>query len=210
MNRAIRLCLQGNIMASTLNKPRPTAQIENNGLSPSSHEPDFNKTIQESKDAIQNAELKDVKKGPGRPRKSVQGVAQTPTSGPSGIPMAQPPPDVSVYLVVPIQAISKIPAAKHNIPELAFTEEEALACAKALDQCVRAFIPDLNTMSPKTAAILSLSLTLGTIGFTKYSIYSAEIAKRQPKPEIIPEPTEKPKEKPANISVGEYFNSINN
>lgn len=164
---------------------------------------DFQKTIEESKAAIQNEKQKVVKKGRGRPRKS--GDAPTPqtNTSPQQSPGLSPaaPPDLKQYLVPPMIAISKIPATKHQIPELALSQDEAEACAIALNQCLQAFIPDVNTMSPKTAAIVSLALTVGTIGFQKYSIYQDKKPKVQK-----PEPTVQEKNAAApTVSHEDYF-----
>lgn len=148
---------------------------------------DFQKTIEESKQTIQNEKQKEVKKGRGRPRKSgdtgpaVVGTSQAPPQNNGLSPQST---DLSPYIVVPLQALSGIPAKKHNIPELALNAEEAKACAEALNQMFNVFVPNINQMSPKTAAVLGAFMVFGSIGFTKYQIYSevqdARAAARRP------------------------------
>lgn len=154
---------------------------------------DFSKVVEESKMKIHEAGLQETKKrGRGRPPKAssqapISSSAAQSTSGLSGPTMAtntMPPPDISPYLVDPLIAISKIPAKNYGIEDLALSREEASMCATALNECLKAFVPDLGTMDPKTAAILGLFVTVGSIGFTKYQIYLEK------KPRIqAPEPT---------------------
>jgi polysaccharide pyruvyl transferase WcaK-like protein len=77
----------------------------------------------------------------------------------------QPAPDISKYIKNPIQFVSKIPAAKYQIPELAFSDEEAMACAESINGILQAFVPDQNAMDPKTASVLSLGMVVGYISF---------------------------------------------
>jgi len=146
---------------------------------------DFQKTIEESKQTIQNEKQKEVKKGRGRPRKSGDpGPAVQATAPPQNQGLSTQSTDLSPYIVVPLQALSGIPAKKHNIPELALNAEEAKACAEALNQMFNVFVPNINQMSPKTAAVLGAFMVFGSIGFTKYQIYSevqdARIKARRP------------------------------
>ena len=88
-------------------------------------------------------------------------------------------------------AISKIPASRVGIPELALTADEAQIAAVSINQILEAFVPDVATMSPKTAAVISGAVALGSIGFDKYSIYirvrTAQAAEAAKQPEPVSE-----------------------
>lgn len=131
---------------------------------------DFAKTIEESKIAVQSEKPKETKRGRGRPKKEHSEAPASQATAPVAPPSA--PPDLSPYLATPIQMLSNMPARKHKIPELALTQQEALDCAKALNECFNVFVPNMNEMSPKTAAILSAAMVFGSIGFSKYQIYA--------------------------------------
>lgn len=143
---------------------------------PSQDEAEFKQIIDESKKTIANETQAPVKSKRGRPRKApadsapLTSEANTPQSSPTTHDVA-PPPDLAPFIVQPLIMVSKGPAIKYQIPELALDKEEALACAQALDGLVKAFVPDMNAMSPKTSAVLMVGLTFGTIFVTKYSIY---------------------------------------
>lgn len=163
-------------MESTLKTNQEGASID----------PDFAKTIEESKAIIHEEAQKKVRKGRsdrGKPRTKdpaqVNGASVSPqpnqainTQGPNQ------QTDLSPYLITPIQALSTLPAKKHNIPELSLTSEEAKACAEALNNCFNVFVPNMNQMSPKTAAVMGAFMVFGSIGFTKYQIYSEVMEKR--------------------------------
>ena len=136
---------------------------------------DFAKTIEESKQAVQSEKPKETKRGRGRPKKE---HSEAPRTSEPVAPPAASPPDLTPYLATPIQMISNMPARKHKIPELALTPQEALDCAKALNECFNVFVPNMNEMSPKTAAILSAAMVFGSIGFSKYQIYAEVTAAR--------------------------------
>lgn len=184
-------------------------------VTPVAKDPNFEQAIQESKAAIQAEGLKDVKKRVGRPRKEVPPTPQNNTLH-AAQPGIQSTPDTSKYLAGPLMALSKIPAHNKGIPELALTEDEAMLCAKSIDDLIKAFVPDLNNMSPKTAAIMGCCLTFGSIGFNKYAIYAAELKKREPKPETplempVDKPVQnvdKPELKEPNVGAGEYFRNM--
>lgn len=148
---------------------------------------DFAAIVQESKEKIEGAEKKvpAVKGKRGRPKGSTKrpGVPSDVSSAPVGSETVAsssgaPPPDVSKILIPPIKAISKIPAVKFQIAELAFSEEEATACAESLNAILEAFVPDVEKMSPKTAAVITAGVTFASIGFAKFQIYSNEMEKR--------------------------------
>lgn len=163
-------------------------------LSPENNIPkdvDFEKTILESKAKIHSESQKPVRKGrsdKGRSRKPNEsninqqtGLNQTNINpqNPQINPQQSAPLDLSPYLAIPIEMASKGPARKHGIPELALSSEEALQCAKALNDCFNAFVPNINQMSPKTAAVMGLFTVVGSIGFSKYVVYSEVMEKRQ-------------------------------
>lgn len=140
---------------------------------------DFQKTVAESKAAVQAEGEKKVRKGrsdKGRARKPGDAAPGTPTSQPGtpGVPGQAPTgqTDLSPYIAVPLQALSGIPAKRHGIAELALSPEEAKACAEAINGIFNAFVPNINQMSPKTAAIMGAVMVFGSIGFTKYQIFS--------------------------------------
>lgn len=145
---------------------------------------EFKKVLEESKRNIHEASAeKDRKRGRGRPPKKRDEAPTPSNAGPqiAGQPI-QPAPDVTEYIKNPIMFVSKIPAAKHGIPELAFTEEEAKACAEAINGVLQAFVPDVGAMDPKTASVLSLAMVVGSIGFQKYSILLSKAPQKNDAP----------------------------
>jgi hypothetical protein len=146
----------------------------------------------------------------GRPRK-VRPQESQPSQvagaqNPQPIVATDPAPDISEIIKTPLIALSKIPAHRHGIPELALSSDEAGACAQALNGILQAFVPDQNAMSPKTAAVVMGLLTFGSVGFTKFSIYSAEMEKRAPQKPVVTvqdEIAEIQKQSPVNAS--DYF-----
>lgn len=158
----------------------------------------FKKTIEESKEKIQAADEKILPKrgrgqrGPGRKKLNAkpQASAQSETIQSVNVD-SSPAPSIAPLITPPLLAISKIPASKHNIPELALTPEEAELCANCLNELVQAFVPDLNKMDPKTAAVSGAIMVFGSIFFQKYTIYANEMKKRESekkKEEIQDEP----------------------
>lgn len=143
------------------------------------------------KESAQNIRQADIpKRGPGRPpgtgkhQKAAHGAPQPP---PPKIE-AQPMPDIAEHLIPPLLAVSKIPAVKYSIPELALDSTEAAACAQSLQMVLNAFVPDLATMSPKTAAILAAAVTFGSIGVSKMQIYALTMQARahaEPEPKTV-------------------------
>lgn len=148
---------------------------------------DFREVVAKSKAEIQATKMQNfevVKRGPGRPKgvKNRPKTDQNPTistqnQGQNEVPAA-PMPDLSPFFEAPLIAVSKIPAAKYDIPELALSKDEAGACAIALNQVLNAFAPNMAAMSPQTAAIIGALSTFGSIGFSKYQIYLAKIEER--------------------------------
>lgn len=205
---------KSSVQSTPPSKPVPRDDIHPAGPA---LDPDFAKVVAESKAAIAAEGQKEVRKRgrpPGSTNKPSEGSPQAPQAlGPAA------PPALSVYLKGPLMALSSIPAGRHKIPELALTEEEAVSCAQSLDACLQAFIPDLNNMSPKTAAILGVCLTVGSIGFNKYAIYSGVMEERREKIAVeqaasMPElPKDAPKPEPRvqtpNMDAARYFDQVN-
>lgn len=160
---------------------------QNDFAKPDAAAENFAEMVKESKETLQFGKITDpkIKRRPGRPPGT--GKNQVAAREASGLSLVQPtqqpsvsetapavPLDISGYLAQPLIAISKFPAAKYEIPELALSPEEADMCAKSLNEMLKAFVPDTAKMSPKTAAVLGAAVTFGSIGFQKYAIYSAK------------------------------------
>ncbi len=109
---------------------------------------------------------------------AAQAAQETQKPGQSPESPAVPTPDICLYLIDPIIAMSNIPAARHSIPELALNRTEAEACAHSIQGIIDAFIPDWSKMDPKTAAILSAGLTFGSLAVAKINIYSIKMHER--------------------------------
>lgn len=142
---------------------------------------ELKEAVAESQKIIQSAkpQAPKIKRGRGRPRKdgTIPGAVPTQGSASSVTPPAtQPPPDISKHIATPLIAISKIPAAKFRIPELALSPDEAQSCAEALQGVLNAFVPDVATMNPKTAAVIGALVVFGSIGLQKVQIYNMRIA----------------------------------
>lgn len=185
---------------------------ENNATTENAAPPDeFKQVVEESKQAIQSAEMvpPKVKRGRGRPRKG-DGVGAT-AAGPQHVTAATPSlatpttaPDITNHLIGPLQAVSKIPAANTGIPELALSRDEAELCARSLNEVLSAFAPQ-GQMNPKTAAILGACVTFGSIGFSKYTIY---LEKRAEHALDFEEKKEEPRIEPGTlgtVDAGQYF-----
>ena len=167
------------------------SKIDSKKSVPPAVDPDFKQVVEESKERLHQEEVKAPRKR-GRPRKidgSAPSALENKAPGSkeaSNAPSHQSPaPDITKHLVTPLIAISRIPANHHGIPALALQEDEAKAAAESIQAILNAFVPDMESMSPKTAAVLGAFLVFGSIGFSKYQIYSEEMLKRQPK---IPQP----------------------
>lgn len=158
------------------------SEQENAGASSPAIPTAFEQVIAQSKAAIEeeSAQRTGARRGRGRPPKhrpvstapsqgTTSGAAQPTSSLAPQAPVA-PPPDISKALVLPLIAVSKIPARSYQCDDLVLTEEEAAACADALNNILTAFVPDQNAMSPKTAAVVMGAITFGSIGFSKYLI----------------------------------------
>jgi hypothetical protein len=157
---------------------------------------EFSQVVNESKQAIQETVVEPkVKRGRGRPRKSISAGAapadQPSVASSAAAPGPQAPPDISKHLMGPLILISTIPARRVGIPEIALTPEEAYACASSLNEILVAFAPQ-GQMNPKTAAIMSAAVVFGSVGITKYQIYMeksrAPVEREKQEAEEIPNP----------------------
>lgn len=100
---------------------------------------------------------------------------QSPASG--GVVSASiPMPDTSALLVAPLKIVSRIPARKYQVNELALNDTEALELAQSINQVVQVFFPDLGALSPKAAAAFNFGAVASTLILTKYQIYSEKRA----------------------------------
>lgn len=183
-----------------------------NGKANDSFDLEFKKIVDKSKENIQEASLKnESKRGRGRPKKiRTEEEKKRPEIESTNLVSVQPAPDISEYLKNPLIFISKIPAAKYQIPELAFSDDEASACAASINGILQAFVPDQNAMDPKTASILSLGMVAGSIGFQKYMIYLSHIEKIK---KIDSEKNEAQKENAIiqnqnGSNAADYFNTV--
>lgn len=167
------------------------------------------KSIEESKkelaQTVQSATPAGLKRGPGRPRKNTpndNGVGAVKDAESEQAAASMPPPDISLFIKTPLKMVSKIPATKYQIPELAFTDDEAMDCAQALNGLVNAFVPNMNSMDPKTAAVIGACSVFGSVGFQKYMIYQDKIKERRLEAQKDAEKSEEIK------TPGVPFNSI--
>lgn len=188
------------------NKELPNGKMNEN------ENTEFKKIIQQSKEKISDAHSeKSARRKPGRPKKirpeekTRESIQAMPPGGPQI--NVNPAPDMSEHLKLPIQFISKIPAAKHGIPDLALSDQEALACAQGLNGVLQAFVPNMETMDPKTASILSLGVVIGSIGFQKYMIFMAHKPKNTESEKKEPEIQDEVRNlSPTNSES--YFNTV--
>lgn len=158
-------------------------------------DPEFQKKIEESRATIRRESerrrsgKKKPKRGRGRPRKDpAPTVEKTEVAAPtaaaevvtsSALPEIPNGIDLSKYLVQPAIMISRIPARKVGIPELALTNDEATAFSASLVEFMNAWIPDTSKLSPKAAAAIGLGLTCATIAQAKWEIYDRVQAERR-------------------------------
>lgn len=132
---------------------------------------DFSKVVQESKNRLHAEQNKPLKRGRGRPST----VKPTETnSSPNFSSVGSPTSPVPVQqmnigpmIEGPLKLLSGIPAKKYKCEELTLSDEEAQQCAKAVNDLLNAFIPDMSQMSPKTAAVFSAVMIFGSVGMNK-------------------------------------------
>lgn len=168
---------------------------------------DFSKVVQESKNRLHAEQNKPLKRGRGRPaavKPTETGSSPNfSTAGATTSPSAGPVQQMNIAPIIqePFKMLSTIPAKKYKCDELTLTDEEAAACAKAVNDLLNAFIPDMSQMSPKTAAVFGAVMVFGAVGMNKVIILSnhrekfkeeikaqeAEINK-QPEPNLENEP----------------------
>lgn len=170
------------------------------------HDDEFKKIVEESRQRISQEVLETsptpIKRRPGRPKKVRPDAPPAAASDPSPraeVAAPQAPIDITPMLERPLIALSKIPANRHGIPELALDAQEAKACAESFNALLQAFVPNIGEMSPKTAAVISTCAVVGSITFSKYQIYLEKRA--------TVEPTEEPA--PEDLPAGQIFPTQN-
>lgn len=131
----------------------------------------FEQVVAESHSTINDQMLNNEPKKKRGPYKKRDGSTAAPEKSAAPIVEKQAIGDISGPLKLPLIAISKGPAIKYQIPELAFSDEEASMLAQSISELANAFIPDVNTMNPKVAAVMSFGLVASSIGFSKYMIF---------------------------------------
>jgi hypothetical protein len=156
-------------------KEKPQNQSQTEPVKTNNDELEFKKTIEESKKAILEAQ-EPPKRGPGRPAKQKSQEATMVAQSSTEAVISTPAPDISIFIKTPLIMVSKLPAIKYQIPELALTDDEAQACAESLNNVMQAFVPDIGKMDPKTGAIIGACAVFGSVGFQKWQILSARRA----------------------------------
>jgi hypothetical protein len=78
-----------------------------------------------------------------------------------------------------IETISRIPATRYKSKALVLTKDESMQIATALDQVLNVYLPDLENMDPKTAAILGLTITVSSIFVAKIQAFDDEQTQKQ-------------------------------
>lgn len=101
-------------------------------------------------------------------------------------PLAQPskPAEFFEYTGPFLGMLSQIPAAKLKDKRWALTKEESVQLGKALDPVINVFLPDLEKMDPKTAAILGFAIVAASIYHKK--AVEIELAAAPPVPAASP------------------------
>jgi len=87
--------------------------------------------------------------------------------------------DFSPVLIAPLTILSSIPAKKYDVPQLALDRDEAEALAKSIDKLISVYMPDLEKMSPKSAAWLTFGMTSVSIFTSKVYVYSEVMSERR-------------------------------
>lgn len=175
----------------------------------------FKKITEQSKDRIKAAQEakipREKKRSRGRPPK-IQPEVKTEAKEPAVDASPVPAPSIAPFIKQPLIFLSKIPAHKHKIPELALSNDEADMCAQSLDLILQAFVPDIGKMDPKTAAIVSGLSVFGSIGFQKYMIFRSkrQIVQENLKP-VQPADAQaqaKKSQDDSGVSSSSYFDSV--
>lgn len=177
---------KGKKNATTSNKENPQPKTE--GVS------NFSNIVSQSKERIAGVTVDTSKRRVGRPRKeenqNQNPIPETPRENPvqnNERVEAVEKVDITPYLVLPLKVASLYPANRTEIPELALTDEEALACAQSIQAILDVYTPDIAQADPKQAALIQAFTTFGAIGFGKYMIYLQKkptMKKPEKKPEV--------------------------
>jgi len=178
----------------------------------------FKTKVAESQATIQNTLIQPKrgrgKRGPDKQPRQRLGAEGSSAPASTASNPSQPPqsaPDIAPYLVAPIMTLSKIPAHRLGVAELAFDQNEAGACAYSLNQVLTAFAP-AGQMNPKSAAIFGCVVTFASIGFSKMQIYQTAMEKRNlenprpqaPEPQAV-EPGTHPEKTPGSVLASDHF-----
>lgn len=83
-----------------------------------------------------------------------------------------------------IKSLSRLPATKFKSKALVLTDEESLQIADSFDTVINVYLPDLEKMDPKTAALLGLAVTTTSIFIAKIQAYELEQSQLQIKTEV--------------------------
>lgn len=110
--------------------------------------------------------------------------------------------DLSEILEIPIKGVGAILAQKTQIQEMSFTDDESKALAKATSDILNVIFPDMENLDPREKAILTSSLVILNVGYSKFSIYQAEQLKKikQAQAPAAPQPAPAPA---ANVATFE-------
>lgn len=73
------------------------------------------------------------------------------------------PAEFYTYTAPFLGMLSQLPAHQFKNKAWAFTKDESIEVAKALDPVINEFLPDLEKMDPKTAAILGFAIVTASI-----------------------------------------------
>lgn len=171
----------------------------------------FETKINESINIIENQKSDTLAKKRGRPRKYNKDGTPIGSENQKSDAEKTPTPDLSKFLTAPLIGISKMPAAKYSCPEMALSQDEAIAIAESLNGVLNAFFPNLEDIDPKMMSLFVFGTTCGSIAMSKVMIYQEKQAEKQPKAEVFETKTaETPKENaeapPAGeISPHDYF-----
>lgn len=170
---------------------------------------EFRAKIEESKKNIQKESEQlaspPKKRGPKGPWKNKPAESAT-SESPAHVSKAKTPtPDLTSTLKTPILSLSKIPAIEFKCADLAFTEDEAQACAESLNGVIQAFVPHMDDMDPKTAAVFGACATFGSIGFQKWMIYRAHQATLRSPPPTEVQSENKQAQAQSQVDASDYF-----
>jgi hypothetical protein len=196
-------------------------------IEPTNRLADFQEIVSESRAKIAESQNStEVKLRPkttatgrpvGRPRKHPRPTENVSVSGdgPALSPAVEPKNDYTNLIKIPLVHFSKYPAVKYQIPELQVTDDEATQCARALNDIANAFVPDVEKMDPKTAAVVQGLAVFGSIGFQKYLIFQESQKQKAPPPapknpdEFPPPPADQIKNQIKNgVEPDQYFKTL--